>query len=174
MPSLRQKKTQRFWEKKKLNWYHSFASKDHTGTAIQYLMHRTQAGHGRNQCEVNRNLILRNNLYHSHSVEHHRSGRSVLLRLLLHNSSNPKRSWCEAMFSITMGILWFSEDTGNNPSSSVPDPWHFETDPDPWIRTLAYGSSSGSGSCFFREWLSRCQQKISLFFIFFYLLLTLL
>jgi hypothetical protein len=33
-------------------------------------------------------------------------------------------------------------------------------DPDPWIRTLDYGSDSGSGSCSFCEWLSRWQQKI--------------
>ncbi len=39
------------------------------------------------------------------------------------------------------------------------DPWIFETDPDPWIRELDYRS----GSCSFRWWLSRCQQKISVF-----------
>jgi hypothetical protein len=39
-----------------------------------------------------------------------------------------------------------------------------------WIRgsvALAYGS----GSCFFRQWLTRCQQKINLFSTFFWLLL---
>jgi hypothetical protein len=41
--------------------------------------------------------------------------------------------------------------------AGVPDPWHFETNPGPWIRTLEYGS--GSGSCSFRQWLSRCQEK---------------
>jgi hypothetical protein len=43
--------------------------------------------------------------------------------------------------------------------SSVPDPWHFETDPDPWIPTLKSKNSSGFGSryrpCLFRQWLSR-------------------
>ncbi len=34
----------------------------------------------------------------------------------------------------------------------VPDPWHFETD---WICWL----ESGSGSCSFLTWLSRCQKK---------------
>ncbi len=43
-------------------------------------------------------------------------------------------------------------------STSVPDQWHFESDPDPWIRTFGYGS--GSRSCSFRQWLLRCQQKI--------------
>ncbi len=39
--------------------------------------------------------------------------------------------------------------------TSVPDPWHFETDPDSWICTLDYrsvpwsGSGSWSGSCSF-------------------------
>ncbi len=33
------------------------------------------------------------------------------------------------------------------PSFSVPDPWHFDSDPDPLICSLAYGS--GSGSCSF-------------------------
>ncbi len=47
--------------------------------------------------------------------------------------------------------------------TSLPDPWHFETDPDPWIRTLDYGS----GSCSFGQWLSSCQQqKVEIFFIF--------
>ncbi len=53
---------------------------------------------------------------------------------------------------------------------SVPDPWHFGTDPDPdpCIRTLDNGS--GLGSCCFRLWLSRCQQSLSFFKIFFVLL----
>ncbi len=52
---------------------------------------------------------------------------------------------------------------------SVPDPWHFETDPDPWIRTLDYGfwsgsgSESGSGFCSFGQWPRRCQLKIRFF-----------
>ncbi len=37
------------------------------------------------------------------------------------------------------------------PVRNVPDLWHFETDPDPWIRTLGYGS--GSGSWYIRQWL---------------------
>jgi hypothetical protein len=49
---------------------------------------------------------------------------------------------------------------------SVPDSLHFDTDTDPWIRTLDYGSryGSGSGSCTFRQWLSRCKQKIIFFY----------
>jgi hypothetical protein len=35
-------------------------------------------------------------------------------------------------------------------------------DPDPWIRELDYRSES----CSFRQWLSKCQQKISVFQIF--------
>jgi hypothetical protein len=45
--------------------------------------------------------------------------------------------------------------------SSVPDPWHFGTDPHPRIRRLDYGSGSFS----FLQWLARCQQKISCFLI---------
>jgi hypothetical protein len=36
------------------------------------------------------------------------------------------------------------------------------TDPDPLIRSLVYGS--GSRSCSFHQWLSRCRHKISVFF----------
>ncbi len=64
--------------------------------------------------------------------------------------------------------------------SSAPDPWHFQMDPDPWIRILDYGSKSGtgSGSGFFSfwQWLSRCQQKIRFFkdiFAYFFLVGTL-
>ncbi len=39
--------------------------------------------------------------------------------------------------------------------ASVPDTLHFDTDPAPWIRTMA-----------FCQWLSRC-QKICFFLIFF-------
>jgi hypothetical protein len=31
--------------------------------------------------------------------------------------------------------------------NGVPDPWHFQTDPDPLIRALDTGDGSGSGSC---------------------------
>jgi hypothetical protein len=44
----------------------------------------------------------------------------------------------------------------------------FETDPDPWIRTLDYGS--GSRSCSFLQRLSRCQRK-SFFLHFLYMYL---
>jgi hypothetical protein len=37
--------------------------------------------------------------------------------------------------------------------SSVSDPWHFDADPDQWIRTV----DNGSGSCSFHQWLSRNQ-----------------
>jgi hypothetical protein len=43
--------------------------------------------------------------------------------------------------------------------TSVSDPWHFETETDPWINTM----ENGSGSCSFCQWLSRNQQKISFF-----------
>ncbi len=49
----------------------------------------------------------------------------------------------------------------------VPDPRHFETDPDPWNNTLL----NGSRSCSFRQWLSKNQQKIS-FLLSFFLLIT--
>jgi hypothetical protein len=49
-----------------------------------------------------------------------------------------------------------------------PDPWHFETDPNFWIRTqdCAYRSRS------FRLWLLRCQQITSYFFSCGFLLIT--
>ncbi len=44
--------------------------------------------------------------------------------------------------------------------SSVPDPLRFVTDLDPWIRTVVpLTTGSGSGSCSFRQWPSRCQPK---------------
>ncbi len=56
---------------------------------------------------------------------------------------------------------------------SVADPWHFrvEPDPDPRIHALTNGSGPdpGSGSCYFRHWPSRCQQKtnfLTQFFLF--------
>ncbi len=55
-------------------------------------------------------------------------------------------------------------------ASSVPDPWHFKTDPDPWIRTLDY--RYGSGSCSSRQWHSRCQQNVSFIKFVFCLFLT--
>jgi hypothetical protein len=48
----------------------------------------------------------------------------------------------------------------------VTDPWHFCTDPDPWIGSVHLIYGSGSGSCFFRLWLPRCQPKISLLLLF--------
>ncbi len=42
--------------------------------------------------------------------------------------------------------------------NSVADPWHFGVDPDP-----------GSGSCYFRHWPSRCQQKTKILTQFFLL-----
>jgi hypothetical protein len=51
------------------------------------------------------------------------------------------------------------------------DPWRFDTDPDPRLCTVVYGS--GSGSCFFLHWLSRFQQKINCFVKVASLLLTL-
>ncbi len=46
-------------------------------------------------------------------------------------------------------------------TASVPDPWHFGTDPDPQICHLTNGS--GSGSCSFRRWSSSCKQTITTF-----------
>jgi hypothetical protein len=46
------------------------------------------------------------------------------------------------------------------------------SDPDPRMRITDYGSGSESGS--FRQWLSRCQQKIIFLTKFFCLLLKLL
>jgi hypothetical protein len=48
------------------------------------------------------------------------------------------------------------------PGTALPcvlDPWDFETDSDPWIRTLDYGS----GSYFFRQWLPRKFLRLFLF-----------
>jgi hypothetical protein len=46
---------------------------------------------------------------------------------------------------------------------SVAGPWHFgvdqDPDLDPRILSLTNGSGCGSGSCYFRHWLSRCQLK---------------
>ncbi len=56
-------------------------------------------------------------------------------------------------------FLFFWQEEFIRLAFSVPDPWHFDADPDPdsWIRigTLDYGSGS------FCSWhgLSRCQQK---------------
>ncbi len=49
--------------------------------------------------------------------------------------------------------------------TSFVDPWHFGT-----VRIRIRGSvplTYGSGSCFFRQWLTRCQQKIIFFQRFF-------
>ncbi len=43
-------------------------------------------------------------------------------------------------------------------TGSVPDPWHFCTDPDPRIPTVPL--TKGSGSCSFLQWPSRRQQNI--------------
>jgi hypothetical protein len=51
----------------------------------------------------------------------------------------------------------------NRVNTSVPNPWHFETDPDPWIRTLEYGSGSGSGSCSFVSGFQETMQKVCFF-----------
>ncbi len=66
-------------------------------------------------------------------------------------------------------IFW----DGSGSLDPGPDPWmigsvHWITDPDPepWIRTLDYGWGSGSGS--FRQWLSRCKQKLVLKLSFFW------
>ncbi len=42
--------------------------------------------------------------------------------------------------------------------TSVPDPWHFGVDPDPRI----HAPTNGSGSCHFRHWPWRRQQKTNL------------
>ncbi len=69
------------------------------------------------------------------------------------------RQWLflEKELQIITSTLWVCISTDSEKGSkkgssyvllSVPDPRHFETDPDPW-----------SGSYSFRQWLSRCQQK---------------
>ncbi len=53
--------------------------------------------------------------------------------------------------------------------NSVVDPWHFGTgsgSPD-----LYHWHRSGSGTCFFRQWLTRCQQRNEFFLKFLCLLL---
>ncbi len=42
-------------------------------------------------------------------------------------------------------------------NTSVPDPWHFGVDPNPDPRIMPL--NNGSGSCFFRHWPPRHQQK---------------
>jgi len=49
---------------------------------------------------------------------------------------------------------------------SLVDPRHIGTNPDPRILTL----TSGSGSCSFRQWPSRCQQNIRFFSLIFLLI----
>ncbi len=68
--------------------------------------------------------------------------------------------WC-------IHILWKFKIKQDRPvKTNVLDPWHFWTDQEPLIRRLDYWS----GSCSFREWLSRCQQKLSFkFFAYYYL-----
>jgi hypothetical protein len=46
--------------------------------------------------------------------------------------------------------------TDPNPLTSVSDPWYFGTDPDPHLWSV-------SASCSFRQWPTRCQQKIIFF-----------
>ncbi len=49
-------------------------------------------------------------------------------------------------------------------SNTVPDPWHFSTDP---FWDLRSGSLplNGSGSCSFHQWPLRCQKMFSLLFM---------
>ncbi len=49
---------------------------------------------------------------------------------------------------------WLSVPERSIPRTSVPNPWHFGTDPDSVPLTNRYGSWSGSGSrfCSFRQW----------------------
>ncbi len=67
-----------------------------------------------------------------------------------------KREKKNIFVSSILLCLAFNEKRKISISFSVPDPWHFETETDPWIDTLDY--VSGSGSCYFREWLSRWQK----------------
>ncbi len=54
---------------------------------------------------------------------------------------------------------------------TVPDPWNFGVDPDSDPRIQALTNGSGFGSCYFRHWPSRCQQKNKFFKKFFCLIL---
>jgi hypothetical protein len=55
--------------------------------------------------------------------------------------------------------------------TSVPSLWHFEADPDAWIRKVDY--RFGSGSCFIRHWLPRRQRKKFLSFFAWYIYISL-
>ncbi len=62
--------------------------------------------------------------------------------------------------------------------TSVADPWHFGVDPDqdpdppdPCLWLMDPNPDPGSGSCYFRHWPSRCQQKTN-FLTQFFLLTT--
>ncbi len=89
---------------------------------------------------------------------------NILLNLLSYNHQYfiPNLLTCTGTvpFWFTVKVM---EGTGtvpsltNGPKGSVLDHWHFGTDLDPRIRTMTYGS----GSCFFRQCLIRCQQTIS-------------
>jgi hypothetical protein len=78
------------------------------------------------------------------------------------NGKTQFKPFCNFDLSCPSGVakhVWSSmqyEDT------SVVDPWHIVVRIR--IRTTDLRTGSGSGSCVFRQWLTRCQQKVSLFF----------
>jgi hypothetical protein len=61
----------------------------------------------------------------------------------MEGSRRPKNMWIRWIW-IRIRIRNTAKKNRNTiPVISVPDPGHFEMDPDPWMRTLDYGSRSG-------------------------------
>ncbi len=76
--------------------------------------------------------------------------------------------WFDITFCLSYAWILDPEDTIKRVHAD-PDPWHFGTDPDAAPRILTFDSGLGSESCFFRQLLSRDQQKIiksSCFFLY--------
>ncbi len=48
----------------------------------------------------------------------------------------------------------------------VPGPWHFDTDPDPWVRSMECRSGPGSGSALFGNDFQDCNKKLVFFYYF--------
>ncbi len=84
-----------------------------------------------------------------------------------------ERNWYAALLGKEFSCIWDRTLQAHGDFFcvivSVADPWHFGTDPDPWIRT-PLTNRSRSGSCYFRQWPSRRELKNFYFFVFCFLL----
>ncbi len=88
--------------------------------------------------------------------------RTSCIKNLLSLLSDPKNFLCKKMFLLSCvetreKVAAIIDENIYIVFISVPDSWQFETETDPWIHALDYGSSFGY--CTFRWWLSRCQKR---------------